>query len=99
MIKDNLKNYKCCKCDNIAMHIRVIEDRGFGSAFDNYKTATTIPVCSDCEKELKDEWFTTERQRTVFHGVYTWDYEDKILDFIYTLDKETQHKVLTGFFS
>lgn len=97
MKKDNIHGHKCCKCGSTADYIRVIDDRGYGSAFDNFETITTIPVCNECGKELKEEWFAVQPQKVNEH-IFYWSYEDLILNFIKSLDEETQHKVLIGFF-
>lgn len=97
MSLENKQNFKCCKCDNNADYIKVIDDRGYGSAFDNLLNATTIPLCIECGKQLKEEWFSVKPTLVNKH-TYHWEYEQEILDFIETLDEETIHKVLTGFF-
>lgn len=89
------KNLNCVKCGNKAHFNHIINDRGYGSLFDNVSEPTAIPVCKHCNKEyLKQEWFD-EPPKNFFKGE-KYQHENNILAFLETLDIETMRKVLEG---
>lgn len=93
MVLDSKHIVKCVKCDNLAHKIMVVQDRGYGSELDCLDGNTFIPVCPECAKELKDEWFF--EQCTLEDGYCeTYPNEHHIMGFINSLPDGMRNEVL-----
>lgn len=89
MVYDNKQKIRCVKCGELAHKIMIIQGRGYGSELDCATENTLLPVCPDCSKELKDEWFS---EPCVIEDGYCEAYpnEHNIMDFIHGLPEEAQ---------
>ena len=93
MVLDSKQTIRCVKCNGLAYKVMLIQNRGYGSDLDCITGNTLLPVCPECAKELKDEWFYEEP--TLIDG-YAKDYpnEHKIVKFINSLKDYQRNRVL-----
>lgn len=93
MVLDNKQTIRCVKCNGVAHKIMLIQNRGYGSELDCMTENTLLPVCPECAKELKDEWFY--EKPTLIDG-YCEEYpnEHKIMDFISSLPEQARANIL-----